>query len=85
VFDTGAKVGPASQYPKPQEIVAVWDELSDMLMQRLGELTEADLACTAGAARCRRRTRRSVGRSGIFSLHEAYHVGQMGTCGNGSG
>ena len=76
-FDTGAKVGPASQYPKPEEIVAVWGDLSDLLMQRLGELTEADLAVPP-AQRVPSTDATLRGAIGYFSLHEAYHVGQMG-------
>ena len=77
VFDTGAKVGPAEMYPKPEEIVAVWEEISDLLMQRLDALTEADLAAPP-SARVPRTDASLRGAIVYFSLHEAYHVGQMG-------
>jgi hypothetical protein len=77
LFDTGAKVGPASMYPKPDEITAVWEELSELLVQRLSTLTEADLA-TPPAARVPSTDATLRGAIGYFSLHEAYHVGQMG-------
>ena len=44
VFDTGAKVGAPELYPSPEEIVAVWEETSELLMQRLAMLTEDDLS-----------------------------------------
>ena len=77
LFDTGAKVGPASIYPRPQEIVAVWEELSDILAQRLTVLTETDLAAPP-ASRVPTTDATLRGAIGYFSLHEAYHVGQMG-------
>jgi hypothetical protein len=77
LFDTGAKVGPASLYPKPDDITAVWEELSELLVQRLSTLTEADLA-TPPAARVPSTDATLRGAIGYFSLHEAYHVGQMG-------
>ena len=77
VFDTGAKVGPASLYPKPEEIVAVWEELTEVLVKRLTVLTEADLA-KPPAQRVPSTDATLRGAIGYFSLHEAYHVGQMG-------
>jgi hypothetical protein len=77
IFDTGAKVGPAEIYPRPEELVVVWEELSALLMERLGTLTEADLA-TPPAARVPSTDATLRGAIGYFSLHEAYHVGQMG-------
>lgn len=77
LFDTGATVGPASQYPKPEEIVALWEEITEVLVQRLTALTEADLAVPP-AARVPSTDATLRGAIGYFSLHEAYHVGQMG-------
>ena len=77
MFDTGAKIGPASQYPAPEDIVAVWEELSALLVQRLSTLTEGDLA-SPPAARVPSTDATLRGAIGYFSLHEAYHVGQMG-------
>jgi len=77
MFDTGSKVGPASQYPRPEELVALWEELSVLLMERLAVLTEADLAAPP-AARVPSTDATLRGAIGYFSLHEAYHVGQMG-------
>jgi hypothetical protein len=77
LFDTGAKVGPAALYPKPEEITAVWEELSESLVQRLSTLTEADLV-TPPSSRVPSTDATLRGAIGYFSLHEAYHVGQMG-------
>jgi hypothetical protein len=77
VFDTGAKVGPADMYPSPEELVALWEEQSELLMDRLAALTEADLL-TPPMARVPSTDATLRGAIGYFSLHEAYHVGQMG-------
>ena len=77
VFDTGAKVGPAELYPAPEEIVAVWEETSELLMQRLAALSEEDLVAPP-VARVPSTDATLRGAIGFFALHEAYHVGQMG-------
>ena len=76
-FDTGSKIASPDSYPTPAEIIEEWDELSRLLMERLATLTDAELDAvprsrvpsTDGTVR---------GIIGFFSLHEAYHVGQMG-------
>jgi hypothetical protein len=77
VFDTGAKVGPPDIYPAPEEILAMWEELSELLMERLSALTEEDLAAPP-TSRVPTTDATLRGAIGYFSLHEAYHVGQMG-------
>ena len=77
VFDTGAKVGAADMYPSPEELVALWEEQSELLMDRLSALTEAELAAPP-TARVPSTDATLRGAIGYFSLHEAYHVGQMG-------
>jgi hypothetical protein len=77
LFDTGSKVGPAESYPEPEELVAMWEELSELLVERLGVLTEADLAAPP-TAKVPTTDATLRGAIGYFSLHEAYHVGQMG-------
>ena len=77
IFDTGAKVGAAGIYPQPEELVAKWEELSEVLMDRLSALTEEDLV-TPPSARVPTTDATLRGAIGYFSLHEAYHVGQMG-------
>lgn len=77
VFDTGAKVGSADMYPSPVELVALWEEQSELLMDRLAALTEADLLAPP-MARVPSTDATLRGAIGYFSLHEAYHVGQMG-------
>ena len=77
IFDTGAKVGPAETYPTPEEIVAVWEEISELLMQRLDALTKEDLDAPP-SARVPSTDASLRGAIGYFSLHEGYHVGQMG-------
>ena len=76
-FDTGSKVGSPDAYPRPEEIVAMWEELSELLMDRLNALTEEDLAAPP-SARVPTTDATLRGAIGYFSLHEAYHVGQMG-------
>jgi hypothetical protein len=77
IFDTGARVGAAGTYPAPEELVAKWEEISEVLMDRLSALTEEDLA-TPPTARVPSTDATLRGAIGYFSLHEAYHVGQMG-------
>lgn len=77
LFDTGSKVGPPESYPKPEEIVAIWEEFSELLMDRLAVLTEEELNAPP-LARVPTTDATLRGAIGYFSLHEAYHVGQMG-------
>ena len=77
IFDTGARVGPASDYPPPEELVAAWEEMSELLVDRLAVLTDADLAAPP-IAKVPTIDATVRGAIGYFSLHEAYHVGQMG-------
>jgi len=77
IFDTGSTVGAAATYPEPERLVAVWEEMSELLMDRLAALTEADLAAPP-SARVPSTDASLRGAIGYFSLHEAYHVGQMG-------
>jgi len=77
IFDTGSRVGDASIYPSPEELVSAWEELSEVLVDRLAVLTEADLA-TPPTAKVPTIDATLRGAIGYFSLHEAYHVGQMG-------
>jgi hypothetical protein len=76
-FDTGSKVGAPETYPDPEELVALWEQLSELLVERLGTLTEADLAAPP-TAKVPTTDATLRGAIGYFSLHEAYHVGQMG-------
>ena len=76
-FDTGSRVGATDSYPDPAELVAMWEELSELLEDRLGTLTDADLSAPP-AARVPTTDATLRGAIGYFSLHEAYHVGQMG-------
>lgn len=77
IFDTGAKVGPPELYPEAEEIVALWEELSERLTTRLAALTQEELAAPPGL-RVPSTDATLRGAIGYFSLHEAYHVGQMG-------
>ena len=77
IFDTGAKVGPASLYPEPEALVALWEEQSALLEERLAALSEAELAAPPGL-KVPSTDATLRGAVGYFSLHEAYHVGQMG-------
>jgi hypothetical protein len=77
IFDTGSRVGGPEIYPTPEELVSTWEEMSEALMDRLSALTEADLAAPP-SARVPTTDATLRGAIGYFSLHEAYHVGQMG-------
>lgn len=77
IFDTGSRVGEARIYPSPADLVAAWEELSEVLVDRLAVLTDADLA-SPPSARVPTTDATLRGAIGYFSLHEAYHVGQMG-------
>ena len=77
IFDTGSRVGEATIYPSPEDLVAAWEELSEILMDRLAVLTEQDLL-KPPSARVPTIDATMRGAIGYFSLHEAYHVGQMG-------
>lgn len=77
IFDTGAEVGPASLYPSPAELVALWEDFSTLLEERLAALTEEELRAPPGL-KVPSTDATLRGAIGYFSLHEAYHVGQMG-------
>lgn len=77
VFDTGAKVGPRELYPEPERLVTLWEEQSERLMGRLAALTQEELMAPPGL-RVPSTDATLRGAIGYFSLHEAYHVGQMG-------
>jgi len=77
IFDTGSRIGPVELYPSPEEIVVEWEEMSELLMERLAALTEEDLIAPP-VSRVPSTDASLRGAIGYFSLHEAYHVGQMG-------
>ena len=77
VFDTGSRVGDASLYPEPAVLLVAWEEMSELLMERLAMLTDEDLVVPP-IARVPSTDATLRGAIGYFSLHEAYHVGQMG-------
>ncbi len=48
-FDTGSKVGSAESYPEPAELVAMWEELSELLVEQTWHV---DRGRSRGAAGC---------------------------------
>jgi hypothetical protein len=77
LFATGSHIVEPDRYPSVDEIRATWLTLSAELEDRLGALTEDDLAdlppmripSVDGTLR---------GSIALFAFHEGYHIGQMG-------
>jgi hypothetical protein len=75
-FARGAHLGDMAALPSPEEIEQAWREVSERLMKRLDELTDADLA--AAAPRPFPIADRTIrGAITFLAYHEGYHVGQM--------
>lgn len=75
LFDRGATISNAKQYPSREDIARVMHEVSPRLHAKLGSLKDEHLARSA-----------SIGIPGIktftdelafFALHDSYHIGQM--------
>lgn len=75
VFDRGATVGKASQYPSGSEIARVMAEITPRLMAKLASLDDETLAksATIGVPG----TKTLADELAFFALHDSYHIGQM--------
>ena len=77
MFDTGSVIGDLARYPEAGVIIDRWTALSEELMDRLEQLTEAELvapppprvASPDGTLR---------GALALLAFHDGYHVGQLG-------
>ena len=76
VFARGAEVRMSAALPSLAEIRTQWDEISRVLMERLEQLGEAELAAPAGQFPSLDQTVR--GALAMAALHDSYHVGQLG-------
>jgi hypothetical protein len=78
LFAGGTKGDGQNQYPEPAEIARVWDEVSEKLTAALNAATPEVLAQPAAAGRAPQFDGKVSGKIAFLSLHEAYHLGQMG-------
>ena len=75
-FARGAEVKAAADYPSYEEILKVWEEISDKVEARLGELTDDDLS-TSMEAQYPINDGTVLSAIAFLSLHETYHAGQL--------
>ncbi|HEV2349641.1 MAG TPA: DinB family protein [Terriglobia bacterium] len=78
LFAGGTKPAEQNSYPDPVEIARVWDEVSEKLAAALEAATPEALAKPAPAGRAPQFDGLVSGKIAFLSLHEAYHMGQMG-------
>jgi len=80
IFGRGAKQAPNDQYPTPAEILRAWDDVASRLENGLegatAEQLARDLPQTSPAPPPF--DGKVSGRIAFLSLHEAYHLGQLG-------
>jgi hypothetical protein len=75
IFDRGATLGDARQYPLREEIERVGRQVGPLLHARLASVDEAALASPASMQLPFAKT---LGDElAFFALHDAYHVGQL--------
>jgi uncharacterized damage-inducible protein DinB len=75
VFDRGATIGDADQYPSRDEIERVMRDVSPRLQAKLAALDDEQLA---GPATMPLPSAKTVAdQLAFFALHDTYHVGQM--------
>lgn len=76
LFKRGAKIDSNVSYPEIQEIVSLWDGVTEKLMARLKLLTDDELSKPATfPVPTGDKTQR--GAIVFLNYHETYHVGQM--------
>jgi uncharacterized damage-inducible protein DinB len=76
LFGMGAKDENPSAYPPMSELMSDWKDVSEKMLKRLGEMTEAELAAAPpfeipGVEKSVR------GCINFLVFHESYHVGQL--------
>jgi uncharacterized damage-inducible protein DinB len=75
MFARGAKLGEASGYPSPDEVLAAWNEVKTMLSAAMEGTTEEAMAA-AGPEKIPSLDGKMSGMVGFMAYHETYHVGQ---------
>jgi hypothetical protein len=75
LFDRGAKVGDAKQYPSGAEVGRVTGEVSSRLRSAWAKLTEERLSSPASLPIPGIKT--FADELAFFALHDSYHVGQL--------
>jgi uncharacterized damage-inducible protein DinB len=78
LFASGSKLVRLDQYPEAAEVVRAWDEVADKLAAALDGVSAEDLAKPVSAGRAPDFDGKVSGKIAFLSLHETYHVGQMG-------
>ena len=76
IFNRGTKPPSDDQLPKPDEIKAAWDGISDKLMAKLESVTDEELMTTS-PMEFPTKDETILGAVAFMALHESYHVGQM--------
>jgi len=77
LFQTGSRLHEPSDYPRIEEIEALWGELSEELLGRLQTLTPAELDAPL-RVRAPSTDGTVAGALALFAFHEGYHIGQLG-------
>lgn len=75
-FARGADVKPAADYPSYAEILKVWEDISEKVETRLGEVTDDDLSAPMDAP-YPISDGTTLSAIAFLSLHETYHTGQL--------
>jgi hypothetical protein len=76
LFARGAKLAEQENYPKPEEVLSAWDDVSGKLAAVLDGVSPEDLSVPAPQAIPSFDGKLS-GALTFFSIHESYHLGQM--------
>jgi uncharacterized damage-inducible protein DinB len=75
-FHRGSKAKESSEYPAVEEIRKVWADVSVKLMNRLENLTEAEIQAQA-PGRYPVKDETMLGAITFLALHESFHMGQF--------
>ena len=76
IFNRGTKPPPDDQLPKPEEVKAAWDSISEKLMAKLELVTDEELMTTS-PMEFPTQDETILGAVAFMALHESYHMGQM--------
>jgi hypothetical protein len=77
LFGTGSIIGDLKLYPGVGELDAVWRRATEELLRRLDAISAANLAAPSPQW-LRTQDGTLLGALSFATMHEAYHVGQMG-------